>query len=142
MTFYLSPFSPEKFVSRDGFSRPVPRQPLLILQTQAEYGASSRDSSRFLRRLPFIYTVNRHRVSPRESASTEPVVLNVVPVTGAAFPVIIMDLFLSVSLFPNPLLVQYVRSADTNMDQPGMVANPVRYRLGRNNEYFPVPVRA
>ena len=27
-------------------------------------------------------------------------------------------------------------------DQPGKVANPARGQLNRNNEYFPVPVRA
>ena len=34
----LSPCVPENFVSRDGFSRPVPRQPA-HLHTQAEYDA-------------------------------------------------------------------------------------------------------
>ena len=29
-----------------------------------------------------------------------------------------------------------------SMDQPGKVANPARGRLNRENEYFPVPVRA
>ena len=29
-----------------------------------------------------------------------------------------------------------------NMDQPGKVANPARGQLIRENEYFPVPVRA
>ena len=33
-----SPYVPENLVSRDGFSRPVPRQPA-HLHTQAEYGA-------------------------------------------------------------------------------------------------------
>ena len=28
------------------------------------------------------------------------------------------------------------------MDQPGKVANPTRGQLNRENEYFPVPVRA
>ena len=28
------------------------------------------------------------------------------------------------------------------MDQPGKVANPPRGQLNRENEYFPVPVRA
>ena len=48
----LSPFAPENLVSRDGFGRPVPRQPAR-LNTQAESGAYSRDSSRFPRRFPF-----------------------------------------------------------------------------------------
>ena len=53
---------PENLVSRDGFSRPVPRQPA-HLHTQAEYGAYLRDSSRVPRRS--IYeTAIRHRVSP------------------------------------------------------------------------------
>ena len=42
----LSPCVPENLVSRDGFSRPVPRQPA-HLHTQAESGAYLRDSSQF-----------------------------------------------------------------------------------------------
>ena len=49
----LSPCVPENLVSRDGFSRPVPRQPT-HLQTQAESGAYLRDSSRVPRRRPFM----------------------------------------------------------------------------------------
>ena len=44
---------PEKLVSRNGFSRPVPRQPAHI-HTQAESGAYLRDSSRVPRRRPFM----------------------------------------------------------------------------------------
>ena len=44
---------PENLVLRDGFSRPVPRQPA-HLHTQAEPGAYLRDSSRVPRRRPFI----------------------------------------------------------------------------------------
>ena len=51
---FLSAFAPEYLVSRDGFGSPVPRQPA-HLQTQAEYGADLRDSSRVPRRRPFIY---------------------------------------------------------------------------------------
>ena len=58
----LSPCMPENLVSRDGFSRPVSRQPA-HLHTQAELGAYLRDSSRVPRRRPFI-TAIRHRVSP------------------------------------------------------------------------------
>ena len=29
-----------------------------------------------------------------------------------------------------------------SMDQPGKVANPARGQMNRENEYFPVPVRA
>ena len=49
----LSPCVPENLVSRDGFSRPVPRQPA-HLHTQAGSGAYLRDSSRVPRRRPFI----------------------------------------------------------------------------------------
>ena len=54
MNFSLSPFAPEYLISRNGFGSPVPRQPA-HLHTQAEYGADLRDSSRVLRRRPFIY---------------------------------------------------------------------------------------
>ena len=84
---------PGNLVSRDGFSRPVPRQPA-HLHTQAESGAYLRDSSRVPRR-PFIY-LNRHTPSGqsqvyrdtqlrpngvhcRESAGTGPVNPKVVP---------------------------------------------------------------
>ena len=53
----LSPCVPENLVSRDGFSRPVPRQPG-HLHTQAETGAYSRDSSRVPRRRPFMKPPN------------------------------------------------------------------------------------
>ena len=59
----LSPCVPENLVSRDGFSRPIPRQPA-HRHTQAESGAYLRDSSRVPRRRPFYETAIRHRVSP------------------------------------------------------------------------------
>ena len=49
----LSPCMPENLVSRDGLSRPVPRQPA-HLHAQAESGAYLRDSSRVPRRRPFM----------------------------------------------------------------------------------------
>ena len=49
----LSPCVPENLVSRDGFSRPVPRQSA-HLHTQAESDAYLRDSSRVPRRRPFM----------------------------------------------------------------------------------------
>ena len=49
----LSPCVPDNLVSRDGFSRPVPRQPA-HLRTQAESGAYLRDSSRVPRRRPIL----------------------------------------------------------------------------------------
>ena len=53
MNIPLSPYVPKNLVSRDGFSRPVPRQPA-HLHTQAESGAYLRDSSRVPRRRPFM----------------------------------------------------------------------------------------
>jgi hypothetical protein len=50
----LSLYVPENLVSRDEFSRPVPRQPA-HLHTQTESDAYLRDSSRVPRRLLFIY---------------------------------------------------------------------------------------
>ena len=52
--FALSPFAPEKLVSRDGFGSPVPRQPA-HLHTRGESGAYLLDSSRVPRRRPFTY---------------------------------------------------------------------------------------
>ena len=106
MNIPLSPYVPENLVSRDGFSRPVPRQPAHF-HTQAESDAYSRDSSRFPRRRPFIY-LNCHtplgqsrvyRVTQlrtngvlcRESAGTGSANLRVVPVTGAVILQVTMD---------------------------------------------------
>ena len=52
MNIPLSPYVPENLVSRDGFSRPVPRQPA-HLHTKAESGAYLRNSSRVPRQRPF-----------------------------------------------------------------------------------------
>ena len=93
MNILLSPCVPENLVSRDEFSRPVPRQPA-HLHTQAESGAYLRDSSRVPRRRPFIrppyviggqsrvYRVTQLRtdgVHCRQSAGTGPVNIKVVP---------------------------------------------------------------
>ena len=61
-----------------------------------------------------------------------------------------MDQFLCASLFPHPLLVQYVcmyvcmsgHTCSKSMDQLGKVANPARGQLNRENKYFPVRFRA
>ena len=53
MNIPLSPYVPENLVSRDGFTRPVPRQPAHF-HIQAESGAYLRDSSRVPRRRPFM----------------------------------------------------------------------------------------
>ena len=36
----------------------------------------------------------------------------------------------------------YGRTCSKSMDQPGKVANPARGQLNRENQYFPVRVRA
>ena len=66
MSISLSPFAPENYlVSRGGFGRTVPSACLLIIiDTQAESGTFSRDSSLFPRRRPLFYATNRHRLSP------------------------------------------------------------------------------
>ena len=53
MNISLSPCVPENLVSRDGFSRPVPRQPA-HLHAQTESGAYLRDCSRVPRRHPLM----------------------------------------------------------------------------------------
>ena len=53
MNIPLSPCVPENLVSRDGFSRPVQRQPA-HLHTQAKSGAYLRNPSRVPRRRPFM----------------------------------------------------------------------------------------
>ena len=89
----LSPCVLENWVSRDGFSRPVPRQPA-HLHTQAEPGAYLRDSSRVPRRRPSFmkppyaigsvpslsgHAMRTDGVHCQESAGTGPVNLKVVP---------------------------------------------------------------
>ena len=92
MNIPLSPCVPENLVSRDGFSRPVPRQPA-HLHTQAESGAYLRDSSRVPRWHPLwnrhtpsgqsrVYRVTQLRtdgVHCREFTGTGPVNLKAVP---------------------------------------------------------------
>ena len=104
---FLCPRSRLRIWSHETGSTIPSRVSLLIIHTQAESGAYSRDSSRFPLRRPSIY-LNLHTpsgqfrvyrdtqlrtdgVNCRESAGTEPVVLEVLPVTGAAFGVITVD---------------------------------------------------
>ena len=68
MFFSLSAFAPENLVSRDRLGSPVPRQPV-HLHTQAEFGAYSRDSSRVLRRLSFIYLEPPYAIESVPSSS-------------------------------------------------------------------------
>ena len=107
--------------SRETGSAVPSRASLFILHTEAEPGAYSRDSSRFLRWRPFIY-LNRHTplgqsrvnrvtqlrtdgVHCRESAGTAPVELKVVPEMGAAILQVTVDQLMCASLFPHLLLV-------------------------------------
>ena len=118
MNIPLSPCVPENFVSRDGFSRPVPRQPA-HLHTQAESGAYLRDSSRVPRRRPFMKPpyaigsvpslsghaiayrwrslprVRRDRASKSQGSSERVLPWQVT-----------MDQLIFASLFPRPLLVR------------------------------------
>ena len=69
MFISLSAFAPENLVSRDGFSSPVPRQPIHLHHTQTEYGAYLRDSSRVPRRRPFNYFNPPYAFGPFPSLS-------------------------------------------------------------------------
>ena len=106
------PRSRLRIESRGTGSRVTP----LILHTQAESGFT-RDSSHFPRRRPFIYTPNRHRVSPEftpghaiayrwrsppriRRPSTSSPQDTAVPVPGAAFSGITMDQLMCAFLFP------------------------------------------
>ena len=95
----------------------------LIHHTQAEYDATHavppafRDGVRIIHRQPpsgesRFYGVTQLRtdgVQCRESAGTGPIILQVAPVTGAAFSGIAMDKFLGASLiFPHPPVIQKV----------------------------------
>ena len=130
MNISMSPFAPENLVSRDGFGCPVPRQPArsplrlylnrLIVLTDG-IPSTFRGSVHLFIPLIAISSVQSlpgHAVAYqwlhcRESAGTGPVVLKVVPVTGAAFSGFTIDQFLCASLFPNPLLVYVVDMRDT-----------------------------
>ena len=39
-------------------------------------------------------------------------------------------------------MYMYGHHIEQSMDQPGEVANPARGQVNRENEHFPVPVRA
>ena len=72
----------------------------------------------------------------RESAGTQPLVLKVVPVTGAAFSGIIMDHFICASLFPHPLLVGggHVPSFNSSLflDMPILILQIQSYKYLRS----------
>ena len=70
MSSSLSPFAPENLVSRDGFGSSVRRQPA-HLHSQAESGASLRNSSRVPRRCPFIIFKPPYAIRSVPSSSAE-----------------------------------------------------------------------
>ena len=119
MNIYLSPFAAENLVSRDGFGRPLPRQPAhypqsgLIWCVLTEFLPFSAAASICLyRHTPSgqsrVYRVTQWRtdgVHSRESAGAGQVVLKVVPVTGAAFAGLTMGQLMYASRFPHPLLI-------------------------------------
>ena len=137
MNISLFPFAPENLVSRNGFGRPVPRQPA-HLHTQAESGAYLRDSSRVPRRRPFIYLYRQppsgqsrvyqatqlrtDGVHCLESTGTRPLVLKAVPMTGAALAGHHGPINVRLS-FPTPTIgtvcraVGMLKISETDMDQ-------------------------
>ena len=117
MNISLSPFAPENLVQRDRFGRPVPRQParpphsgctwclftgFFPLSTVASiysYLQPSLDQSRVYQ-ITKLCTDGVH--CRRGYAGIGPLVLKVVPVTGAAFSGITMDQLFIRSSFPTP----------------------------------------
>ena len=166
MNIPLSPCVPENLVSRDGFSRPVPRQPA-HLHTQAESGAYLRDSSRVPRRRPY-ETAIRHRVSPELSGHAVAYRWRSLPRVrrhrastpqGSSERVlpwqITMDQLIFASLshthywyevgmlkVPAVYECMHGHTNSKSDDQSDKVSNPARGQLDRENEYFPIPVRA
>ena len=92
---FLSPFAPEEWVSQDGFGRPVPCQfahfphsgwltgflPISAAASIYLYRHTPSSQSRVY----WVTLLCTDGVHCRESAGTGPVVLKVVPVSGAAF---------------------------------------------------------
>ena len=139
------------------------RVSLPILHTQAESGAYSRDSSRFPRRLPFIY-LNRHTplgqsrvyrvtqlrtdgVHCQESAGTGPVVLKAVPVTGAAFLQVTMNQLMCAFLYEMGMLIEGNMYSMNNVDIYGpncnlLINSRVWRYFARRKLLFQAPFRS
>ena len=113
----LSSCVPESLVSRDGFSRSVPRQPA-HLHTQAESGAYLRDSSR----VPLINTICMSSVGERVCQT---------------FLFCSLLLLHQTTTRTDPSLL-YVWSSHS-LDQPGEVTNPARGQLNRLIDIFLSP---
>ena len=115
--FSLSPFVPDNLVSRDGFGHPVPRQPAHSphsgLNLVLTHGIIPDFRSGVRLFIPpsshpqvcQVTQLHNDGVHCRESAGTGPVVLKVVPVTGAAFSGFTMDQIMCASLFLYSLMV-------------------------------------
>ena len=156
----LSPFAPDNLVSRNGFGHSVLRVSLIILHTQTKSGTFSRDSSRFPRQAASFIYLYRHMPSGpsrvyrvitqlllrtddvhcRESAGTGPVVLKVVPGTGAVFaghhgPI---DVRLS---FPTPTKARSFESKDTGSSSwRGFILSVFRGWLNLVRIYFVIEI--
>ena len=113
MDFSLSPFAPKNLVSRDGFGRPVPRQPAhsphsgLVWDLLTRFLPISAAASICLYRQPPSgqsrvlsgHPLRTDGVHCRESVGTGPVALKAVSVTSATFSGITMG-----TLFCSPLV--------------------------------------
>ena len=144
---------PENLVSRDGFSRPVPRQPA-HLHTQAESGAYLRDSSRVPRQRSFMKPsyaigsvpslsghaiayrwrslprIRRHRASKPQGSSERVLPWEVT-----------MDQLIYASLSHTRYWYEvaanvciYGHTYSNSMDQLGKVVNPTHGQLNREND--------
>ena len=130
------PYSHLRISSRETTGSVVPsRVNLLILYTQAEFGAYSRDSSSFPRRRPFIYTANHHRVSlelirwrncvPMAFTAESP------PVQGqSTYYVLVFKYWYNIHYMYVCMVTHHIIYM---MDQPGKVANPARGQLNKEN---------
>ena len=115
---YLFPFAPENLVSRDGFGRPVPRQPAhsqysdLIWYLLAKFLPISAAASVYLchhtptgqSRVNRVTQLRTDDVHYRESAGTRPVVLKIVPAPDAPFAGYHGQINVRLS-FPNPTII-------------------------------------
>ena len=114
--FFPAPRPRLRIWSRETGSAVPPRVSLLNLRTEGESGARSRDSSQFPAMTSIYFYLCQSRVHQvtqirtdgihcRGFADSEPVILKVVPVTGAAFSDITVGQFLCAFFSP---LLQYI----------------------------------
>ena len=88
----------------------------------------------------FTCPYSRQRIWSRERGSAVPSRINLLIFIPR------LNLVLTYGILPEfrggVCACMYVHTCSKSMDQPGMVANPARGQLNRENEYFPVSVRA